>query len=394
MKKTGIIMVSNHNEIGGATKSMLSLANKLNETSKICVITPHKKNVYEYCKKNNIFVVVIPYIPYLIADSSSKINSFVRHILKPILIFFHNIVNFISVKYAHKYIDFDNYQIIHTNMIRDDFGMQLAKKYNKKHIMHLREFGNIDYKYIYLKKEYIKYIDKGTNLFIAISDSIKEHYINKGISEYKLKRIYNGVDVDNIVIKNSAFLNEGLIKIIFTGGITENKGQADLINAMKNLPKEIQKKIIVDFYGKEDEKYVNYLKKIISEEKIMSKINFKGYVSNINELLCNYDIGMMCSVSEAFGRTTIEYMAAGLVVIASNKGANNELIKDNINGIIYNKDNLESLSNILKHIANSEIDLSNISQNAIKYSRKNFSSDLNAKNIFNEYLKINGGENE
>ena len=51
MKKTGIIMVSNHNEIGGATKSMLSLANKLNETSKICVITPHKKMYMNIVKR-------------------------------------------------------------------------------------------------------------------------------------------------------------------------------------------------------------------------------------------------------------------------------------------------------------------------------------------------------
>jgi glycosyltransferase involved in cell wall biosynthesis len=46
------------------------------------------------------------------------------------------------------------------------------------------------------------------------------------------------------------------------------------------------------------------------------------------------NIGLMCSRDEAFGRVTIEFMLHKMPVIASNSGANPELVINRINGDI------------------------------------------------------------
>ena len=55
-------------------------------------------------------------------------------------------------------------------------------------------------------------------------------------------------------------------------------------------------------------------------------------------------IALVCSRCEAFGRITIESMKMGLPVIASNTGANTELIKEGFNGYLYEYENEKKLA--------------------------------------------------
>lgn len=391
MKKENVLYIFNRNEIGGATKSMLSLVTYTNKKCNVIVLTPKKKFVYEYCKQNNINVIYLPYLPILFADHSNMVKSISRRFFLPLFKVMHFIINNISYIYLSKVINLNKIDLIHTNIIRDDFGCLISKRKKIAHVVHLREFGEIDYKYIYLKKDYLNYFDKYTSCFIAISDAIKRHYINKGINDKKIIRVYNGVDVDKIKSKTEPFVEKGKLRIIFTGGIIENKGQLDLLKALNLLDSETQKNIIVDLYGKEDINYLNKLKKYIVDNKIKSQIQFKGYVNNINDIMKNYDVGVMCSTAEAFGRTTVEYMAAGLIVIASDGGANCELITDKYNGFIYKKEDINTFSKIIYSLINGNVDFNEISRNSQKYSTKEFSSLNNANNVLSLYKDVLGG---
>ncbi|MBT8763332.1 glycosyltransferase [Desulfohalobiaceae bacterium Ax17] len=71
------------------------------------------------------------------------------------------------------------------------------------------------------------------------------------------------------------------------------------------------------------------------------------------------------------GFKLIQYMANGLIGIASNVGFNNELISDGYDGFLC-KDN-DDLKSIITNIFSGRIDLTNISLNAIKKIKKIFS---------------------
>ena len=76
-----------------------------------------------------------------------------------------------------------------------------------------------------------------------------------------------------------------------------------------------------------------------------------GYREDVCSLLHEYDCGVMCSRSEGFGRVTAEYMMAGLPVIASDTGANPELVNEGQTGLFYRWGDTSDLAKKIEMLA-------------------------------------------
>ena len=83
--------------------------------------------------------------------------------------------------------------------------------------------------------------------------------------------------------------------------------------------------------------------------------DIKKYYQEANVLL-------MCSDSEAFGRVTIEAMSHGVVVIGKSSGATPEIIKDGVNGLLY--DGEEELYDKMIHFIDNQSSMNEIVENA------------------------------
>lgn len=237
------------------------------------------------------------------------------------------------------------------------------------------------------RMDYVKFWNSSVTKFIAISKAVHDHLIKIGISDDKIEVIYNGISLNDIQYRKKRIINNR-IKIVMSGSIMKTKGQFQLVEAVKLLPTEIRKKIQVDFIGDGDPKYINSLKKYILENNMTDQVNFLGYKSDVRQLLGDYEVGVTCSKSEAFGRVTVEYMASKLVTIVSNTGANPELIDDGINGYIYQYGDVQHLSNIIKDIYYNRQSMDSISNAARKKVEDKFTTQINAKNIYNLYEKL------
>lgn len=85
-------------------------------------------------------------------------------------------------------------------------------------------------------------------------------------------------------------------------------------------------------------------------------VEFVGFVSDMKTLRENCDVELVCSKKEAFGRVTIEAMLSSNPVIASNAGANPELVRDGENGFLYTYNVADDLAkNMEKFIGNVEL---------------------------------------
>lgn len=144
---------------------------------------------------------------------------------------------------------------------------------------------------------------------------------------------------------------------------------------------------MVDIVGNGATEEEKKIKKQISKYNLEKTIFIKPYDLGIRKKLKNYDIGINCSFAEAFGRMTIEYMAAGLCVIASNKGANLELIENNINGIIYDKENINSLCDKIEYLYYNRNELKILALEGCK-GISFYKSEKNCDNIYNFYNQI------
>ena len=95
----------------------------------------------------------------------------------------------------------------------------------------------------------------------------------------------------------------------------------------------------------------------------------------------------MASKSEAFGRVTIEYMMANIAVIASNTGANPELIDNQKNGLLYNYNDYEDLKNKIVLLKNNKEMRKEIAENGCESSKK-YTAEINASSIYNLYKEV------
>ena len=95
----------------------------------------------------------------------------------------------------------------------------------------------------------------------------------------------------------------------------------------------------------------------------------------------------MCSRQEGFGRVTVEYMMAGLPVIASDIAANKELINSET-GLLYHVGDIHSLKEKIVYLVNHRDLIEKMGRKAREYAQTSFSTEINTELVYNEYLKI------
>ena len=89
----------------------------------------------------------------------------------------------------------------------------------------------------------------------------------------------------------------------------------------------------------------------------------------------------MLSKNEAFGRVTVEYMMHGLAVIASNAGANEEIISNNEDGLIYHLGDSEELAICMKRLIDDQSFMIELSEKGRQKALNRFTSDKNTKAV-------------
>lgn len=365
---------------GGANRSMVQLMLELRENHDVnpIVLVPFGKllpgdhGLVEECAKHNI-QVERSIIPWFIHN-----KVWVQRI-KYLMLFFYYPLLLIKLK---KY----KIQLIHSNGSVFDLGAWLSSSFKVPHIWHLREFGSEDetFKPVWNNK-YIKKSYKKGDVFIAISDIIRKYYIGK-VSEEKIIRIYNGISLDkyNLLAEHK----NSITKFVIVGAVSQAKNQFDAVQASKLLIERNISNFHLTIVGQPDYKYEIQLKDYIEANQLGDKIDLLGLRNDVPRILQSMDVGLMLSRTEAFGRVTVEYMLQNLAVIASDTGANPEIIKDGTTGLIYTIHNPNELADKMERFIKDREYMLTIACNGNQYAREKFPSKKNSDAIFQVYKRF------
>lgn len=341
------------------------------------VLTPEYTNINSFCEKNNIENYAIKYCEFMypMHDKLAKIKYMVR---KAEYYFYEKK----SLNDIKSQIDFNNIDLVHTNNSLNDIGSRLAADMKKPHIWHLREGGLYQQNLHPYLHDYSEYMSNGNNTFIAVSNAVKDEWVKLGIPEEAITVIYDGVTLPN---KQYFKHSDNKIRLVMTGSYSEIKGQIQVIKAVDKLPQEYKNKIHVDFWGKGVPEYVEYLKDEIEKKQLQNIIELKGFTHDVWETLSSYDIGLNCTRLEAFGRSTVEFLISGMPVIASDLGANVELV-NNMNGVLFEYGNIEKLKNVIMYMIDN---LSKYNSEKIAdYAIKNYSCAISNGKIIEYFRKV------
>ena len=189
----------------------------------------------------------------------------------------------------------------------------------------------------------------------------------------ELKNLYN-IDyaselplmVDNIE-KERVSLNNEKIKIIFLANFHKNKRPlvfCEIINILKNFGKNVEAKMLGD--GPE----IKFVKEYIEENNLSENIELLGSVDNhlVRSYLVKADYFINTAIGEPYGRSVIEAMASGCIVLNHNSGGPKDFLENMVTGILTEEESAESFANELIKIDADEEKKLIISQNALKKS--------------------------
>lgn len=381
-----VLYIIDQGTVGGAIHSFMEMVVALKQLGvQPIVVTSLHNDVNDYLDNNGIENVA--------SGHKAMLNPFSWKSIKGPIFLVRKYFSYKSgeakaLRVLEEKIDFSKIDLIHTNSARCDLGCLINQKYGIPHVMHIREYADLDFNCISFRRRYISFYNNYTTKFISISNSVKEHWVKKGIKRDKISTIYNGINFVDISESSDQEKRSDVIKMVIAGGVYKTKGQHLAVEAMTLLPEPIKRKFTLDIIGWYGKRYIPAFMKVARNNGIESQVRILGSRDDVHQLLGNYHIGLMCSKSEGFGRVTAEYMHAQLGVIVSDSGANPELIQDGINGLMFKSGNAESLSKCLIRLFNDRDLLIRLSHAAKEKARKTYTQEMNAAAIFKMYQEI------
>lgn len=194
----------------------------------------------------------------------------------------------------------------------------------------------------------LSWLDNRADLITVPSNFVAKKLKEKGIRK-NIKVISCGVDTARFKpgIKEEAKGSFNLSSkpvILFVGRFGKEKNLELIVKAAPYILQHTDAQfVLVGFDGG----VLNQLKELIDELKLKDKFIFMDYLPHDSELLPKIyqaaDLFVMPSFFETQSIVTLEAMASGLPIVASNSGALPELVENNINGFLFEKNNPTNL---------------------------------------------------
>jgi glycosyltransferase involved in cell wall biosynthesis len=367
-----ILFISHYLRLYGANKSLctLMLDLRLNYNITPIVLVRAKGEITDFLDENDIKYYISPF--YWWVNANKGFFQYFLNLRKQFL-------NFFRIRGILKMLSNASIDLVYTNSITVNIGVFIAQKLCCPHIWHIRE-GLEPYGLKFSLGNYLSrlFLKNNTDRYIVISEYLLCLF-GSFLPQNRVDRIYNGITLKALT-RNENILDE-FFNICIVGVLCEQKNQLDALRAIFQLKSEGYSNIKLHLIGVEIDVYANILRNYIIDNKLDDMIVFHGHQTDINNLLQNMNLGLMTSNGEAFGRVTIEYMLKKMPVIASNSGANLELVKDGISGFIYEIYNTNDLVDKIKYFLIQPEQLDLIGKRAFEFAEINFSSEQNAFNI-------------
>ena len=200
----------------------------------------------------------------------------------------------------------------------------------------------------YVQNQYIK--DSKNISYIAVSEFSKDRIQNRSPELEDITIINNPVKFSNRhqinVITNNTYL--------FIGRLSEEKGIRLFCNTMRNM--NLNAVIVGD----------GPLKEELVKEFQSDKIIFTGWLSRFQ--INGYLKSVRCLVFtslwyETLGLTVLEAQSRGIPCLVGNQTAASELIRDNVNGLLFKGGDQNSLENVIAKTFNDDL-IKTLSENA------------------------------
>jgi glycosyltransferase involved in cell wall biosynthesis len=224
-------------------------------------------------------------------------------------------------------------------------------------------------------------LSKLSDAIITVSEYDRQHGFKHNVGTQQLvTTVHNGVPD---VIKSINTPQNPVPKLIMVARFEEPKDQYFLINALAELPKNLDWRL--DLIG--DGPNLQKCKDLTKSKQLDNKITFHGQSFKVQEFLNQADIFILISKYEGFPLTILEAMRASLPIIASDVGGVKESVNPN-NGFLIAKNDSNALRTALVNLISDAKLRAQLGNNSRKAYEENFTFDIMLDKTLAIYNKI------
>ncbi len=239
-----------------------------------------------------------------------------------------------------------------------------------------KSLANMIEAYYYKCKKIYQNID----CIITPSEFVKRKIQEDNINLKNIEVIPNFVDINKF--QNYQIEDENYV--LFSGRLSIEKGIINVVKAFSNIPNG---KLYIAGNGPEKDN----ITKIIRDNQLEKKVKLLGFLSQ--EELKEYLRKATCLVLpsiwyENCPYSIIEAFAMGKPVISTQVGGIPELVKENVNGFLYDYDNIEELTKILNNILQNKEKAKKLGENAKLDAINRYSKEAYYNKIMQIYSKV------
>lgn len=202
--------------------------------------------------------------------------------------------------------------------------------------------------------------------------------------------IHNGIDLSRFRANpgfspQASGLDDNLIKIVMVAGFRPAKDHATLIKVAEALYTTSSKFQLIMVGDGENRVMVQQSVPAVIRDKVL----FLGNRNDVEQILLHCDIGVLLSSSaEGLSNSIMEYMVAGLPVVATGSGGTSELISEGVTGFMVDNAAPHQVAERIMRLIENPILRHEMGINGRKHINEYYKSEFMVRKYMSLYRKF------
>jgi len=312
-------------DIGGAKTHILSLGRELAKDNAFHLVSFRPGPFAEEAESLGLSVSVAPH-PWNLIQCLNVALEAVRE-FKPDVIHCHgtkaNMMGVLVKMRTHIPV----LTTVHSDPARDYMGMPLKQAV----------FGNINLLAL-----------KHMDFYMSVATRMEESLIHRGVDPQKIFIIHNGLDFSTASETPRPVEKEGDIVVGIAARLTPIKNISTLLKAFA-IAHEKNPRLRLKIAGIGEEE--NELRSLAKKLGIADRVDFVGWITDMERFFADVDINVLSSFSETFPYSLLEGAFQHCPAIASAVGGIPELIEHGKSGFLFRPDDAETFADYIYRVS-------------------------------------------
>ena len=198
------------------------------------------------------------------------------------------------------------------------------------------------------------------HLAVANSERGRHELLDEGLPASRCALIHNGIDLEHFFrrVGEDAGIRAGegdKMAIACVANLIPYKGHADLLKAFAKLKQQSSRPLELVCIGRDDGTGPELAALAVSLG-IDTDVRWVGSSDRVPAYLGRCQIGVLASHEEGFSNAVLEYMAAGLGIVATTAGGTPEQLEDGKSGLLVEPGSPDALAEALRSLVD-DVDL-------------------------------------